>query len=360
MPARVLSEAEHFEPAMMGMPVGAAPATVIGFDIVRGSDGELVVLEDNLRTPSGLAYAAAARRACDDWLDDAVDSDRRDLDVAYEWLGDALRAAAPDGNGDPSLVLLSDGPANSAWYEHSELARRIGIPLVVPGQLRTRGGRLVADLNGGRAREIDVIYRRTDEDRLRDRFRRPTWIAEALLGPMSSGRLTVLNSFGSGVADDKLSHAYVEEMIRFYLGQEPKVRSIPTHDLGAEPALSGVRSRLDELVVKPRSAYGGIGVVIGTKADRGELRRLRRLLAKSPESFIAQELVALSRAPTVCRGRLEPRHVDLRAFAISDQGSGGRTRIVPGGLTRVALGRGSLIVNSSKGGGGKDTWVLAR
>lgn len=355
VPARVIREADHYELAMTGVEVGTAPATVIGFDLVRGSDGKLLVLEDNLRTPSGLTYAAAGRRACDAWLEDAIDPRRLSLAPAYQWLGAALRAAAPDGRGDPATILLSDGPTNTAWYEHVELARELDIPIALPAQIEQSGGRLRVRLEDGRARPVDVVYRRTDEDRLHDEGGKPTWVAEALLEPLRRGTLGVVNGFGAGVADDKLTHAYVEDMVRFYLAEEPRIKSVPTYDLDSEPVRARARRRLDELVVKPRSASGGLGVVVGSQAEPGELRRVRRLIAKSPESFVAQEIVPLSRCPTVCDGRLEPRHVDLRAFAIT---TAERTRIVPGGLTRVALERGSLVVNSSRRGGGKDTWVL--
>ncbi|MGI8461693.1 MAG: circularly permuted type 2 ATP-grasp protein [Solirubrobacterales bacterium] len=354
LPARVISGAEHFEPAMIGAEFAHPPATVIGFDIVRGADGLLRVLEDNLRTPSGIAYAAAARYACDAWLDDLVGSRRRPLDPAFASLGDALRAASAGASGE-GVILLTDGPANSAWFEHRELAERLGIPAVTPDRLRRRGSALVHDDDNGHAGEVSVIYRRADEDRLLDERRRPTWIAEALLEPIRSGAVTVLNGFGAGIADDKLAHAYVEEMIRFYLGQEPLIESVPAFDLGNVEAREQAMDRLDELVVKPRSSYGGEGIVIGSKLDQKGYRRVRRLIAKSMDGFIAQEKIALSRHPTAIGGQLEPRHVDLRVFTVS---SGTGATVIPAALTRVALERDSLIVDSTKGGGAKGTWVF--
>ena len=356
VPARVVSGAEHFEPAMIGAELGHAPATVIGFDVVRGADGLLKVLEDNLRTPSGLAYAEAARYACDSWLDEHVGSRRRTLDPAFATLGEALRAAAPDGRGDANVILLSDGPGNSAWFEHRELARRLGIPAVTPDRLRRRAGRLYVDGEDGSRDEIGVIYRRTDEDRLLDERRRPTWISEVLLDPVRAGTVSVVNAFGCGVADDKLSHAYVETMIRFYLDEEPLIESVPTLDLGHAETRERASERLDELVVKPRSSYGGAGVVIGSRLDAAGYRRIRRRITKSRDGFVAQEIIALSRHPTACAEQLEPRHVDLRVFAMM---VGERPSVVPAPLTRVALERDSLVVNSTRGGGGKDTWVLA-
>jgi uncharacterized circularly permuted ATP-grasp superfamily protein len=350
----------------MGIRPAHAPATVIGFDIVRGADGRLKVLEDNLRTPSGLAYAAAARYACDAWLDDPVGSRRRALEPAFATLGEALRAAAPEGRDEPNVILLTDGPSNSAWFEHREIAGRLGIPVVTPDRLRCHAGRLYLADEPGLTGEVHVVYRRTDEDRLLDERRRPTWISDLLLRPIHAGTVSVVNSFGAGVADDKLAHAYVEAMIRFYLGEEPLIESVPTLDLGHADTRESAGERLDELVVKPRSAYGGAGVVIGSELDATGYRKIKRLIAKSRDGFVAQEIIALSRHPTAVSRRspeatgswsfgLEPRHVDLRVFAVTAEG---RTSVLPAPLTRVALERGSLVVNSTRGGGGKDTWVL--
>jgi carboxylate-amine ligase len=200
------------------------------------------------------------------------------------------------------------------------------------------------------------VYRRTDEDRLRTPEGEPTWLAETFLGPLRAGRVSVVNPFGSGVADDKLVHAYVEDMVRFYCGEEPLIESVRTYDLGDREVLAEALERIDELVVKPRSGYGGEGVVVCPHATAEDRESVRREVAADPERFVAQELVELSTHPTVCDGRLEPRHVDLRPYAI---GSGGSTVAAPVALTRVALDEGSLVVNSSQNGGGKDTWLLA-
>jgi uncharacterized circularly permuted ATP-grasp superfamily protein len=355
LPARVVDTAEHLEPDMIGVPVSNA-TYVAGLDLVRGADGRLRVLEDNLRTPSGIAYALALRTALDEHLPLPPPQGRVDSEPVYELLGDALRAAAPGGVDDPTVVLLSDGSSNSAWYEHRVLAERLGIPIVLPRDLRTRDDRALARLEDGHTHEVDVVYRRTDEDRLRDSRGNPTWLAEALLEPLKAGAVAVVNPFGSGVADDKLVHAYVEEMVRFYCGEEPLIESVRTYDLCDPDVLAEVLPRLDELVVKPRSGYGGEGVVVcphATAADRAEARR--RVTAQ-PDAYIAQDLVAISTHPTVRDGRLEPRHVDLRPFAI---GAGGSVATAPVALTRVALDAGSLVVNSSQNGGGKDTWLMA-
>jgi len=355
MPARVIESAEHFEPWMMGV---AMPATgfVAGMDLVRGEDGGLCVLEDNIRTPSGLAYAVAARAAVDPHLGAAAPARRRDPAAAYAMLGDMLRAAAPEGVSEPHVVLLSDGPSNIARWEHRQLARALGIPLVGPGDLLVRRGRLHAVLDSGQTRAVDVLYRRTDEDGLRDPRGRATWLADLLLAPVRRANLIVVNPCGAGVADDKLVHAYVEEMVRFYLGQEPLLRSVPTYDLGDPEVREAVRPRLDELVVKPRSGLGGRGIVVCPHASASDREEVARRVDAAPEHWVAQEMVALSTHPTVCEGRLEPRHVDLRPYVM---GGAAQAATVPCALTRVALGRGSLVVNSAQNGGGKDTWVLA-
>ena len=355
VPERVVDTADYLEPDMVGAPVTNV-TYVAGLDLVRGADGRLRVLEDNLRTPSGIAYAMALRTALDEHLPLSPPERRLDPEPVYEQLGRALRAAAPGGVDDPTIVLLSDGPSNSAWYEHRVLAERLGIPIVLPRDLRVRDGRALARLEDGHSHEVDVVYRRTDEDRLRDPDGNPTWLAEALLEPLRAGAVSVVNPFGSGVADDKLVHAYVEEMVRFYCGEEPLIESVRTYDLCDADVLAEVLPRLDELVVKPRSGYGGEGVVVCPHATAADRAAVRRRVTESPEDYIAQDLVAISTHPTIRDGRLEPRHVDLRPFAI---GAGGSVSTAPVALTRVALEAGTLVVNSSQDGGGKDTWLIA-
>jgi uncharacterized circularly permuted ATP-grasp superfamily protein len=351
IPSRVIETADHFEPWMCGVPVTGARITVAGLDVVRDANGRFAVLEDNVRTPSGLAYAEVARDVVGGLLDaPAADG----FGTAYEFLGEALRAAAPEGVDDPSVVLLTDGPGNSAWFEHRRIASRLGIPAVTFADLDIRDGRAWARVDGRRI-PVDVVYRRTDEDRLREPNGRPTKLVP-LLGLVRRGTLGVANVPGTGVADDKLVHAHVEEMIRLYLGEEPLLRSVPTYDLSEPSTLAYVLGRLDELVVKPRSDYGGRGVVIGPHASDHDLAQVAKMIAARPDRFIAQETIPLSVHPTVCNGRLEPRHVDLRAFVLC---SGEDVHVVPGGLTRVALDPGALVVNSSQNGGGKDTWVLS-
>ena len=350
IPADVIDGASFYEAPMREIELGYAPAAVIGFDIVRGADGELAVLEDNSRTPSGFVYALAARRVSEAVFGE-VPEEVLGLDVAFDALAEALRAAAPGGEDDPRVVLLSNGPENGAWYEHERLAGLVGLEVVHPGELRHVEGRVRTP----DARAVDVLYRRTDEDRFVNGSGEPTALGKLLLEPLREGAVGIVNAPGAGLADDKLVHCYVDEMVRFYLGEEPTIPSVVTHDLRGEDARNGVRGRLDEVVVKPRSASGGEGVVIGPHATDARLEKADARIVDDPAETIAQEVVALSTLPTVCDGRLEPRHVDLRAFALT---SGEDVTVLPGGLTRVALERGSMIVNSSKGGGAKDTWVL--
>lgn len=350
--SHVIAGADHFEPAMTGVMQPGGPAPIVGFDLVRGADGEMRVLEDNLRTPSGLAYSAAVRAAVEKIFPAA--ERRRPLDPSFEPLRLALLEAA-GGVEDPHIALLTDGRTNSAWWEHRTLARRLGISIVTPEKLRLSNGRLCEVLPSGRVRPLDVVYRRTDEDRLHDEQGRPTWLGDMLLEPLQRGVLGVVNQPGTGVADDKLVHAYVEDMIRFYLGEEPAIESVRTFDLTRPDVLTKVTGRLSALVVKPRAGQGGDGVVIGAQASAEERARVCEALRAAPDRFVAQETVCLSRHPTVVDGRIEPRHVDLRVFSL---GSGRRTIVLPAPLTRVALRDGSMIVNSSQGGGAKDTWII--
>jgi uncharacterized circularly permuted ATP-grasp superfamily protein len=357
VPERAIVAANHHEPLLDGIGERVRTwITVAGLDVVRDSDGTFKVLEDNLRTPSGIAYAVATREVLAAHLPPPGGLRVRPLDDAFDTLGRALRAAALDDAGDdPFVVLLSDGERNSAYYEHATIARELGVPLVLADDLSVRGGRLYARV-GERVRAVDVVYRRTDEDQLLDERGELTAIARLLLEPLLAGRLACVNAFGTGVADDKLLHAYVEQMVRYYLGEEPLLRSVPTYDPAQPEMLEMILERIDELVIKPRSGHGGYGVVIAPHARPQDVRKAADELAAAPERFIAQETVMLSRHPTVVDGELQPRHIDLRPFAIC---SGEDVQVISGGLTRVAFDAGALVVNSSQNGGSKDTWVLA-
>jgi uncharacterized circularly permuted ATP-grasp superfamily protein len=352
VPAYVIDTAEYHEPAMRGIePPSGSWIGIAGLDVVRDGTGEWLVLEDNLRTPSGFAYLHAARIALMRHLDVPPHATPRPLDGEIDLLADALHAATPHGAGGhhaPQAVVLTDGPANSAYWEHSWLARSLAIPLVETADIEVRRGRLWA--RGERAFAIDVVYRRTDSDRV------DSPLGALLLEPLRRGTLGLINQYGTGVADDKLAHAYAEAMIRFYLEEEPVLRSVPTYDLAQPDQLARALELFDELVLKPRSGHGGVGVLIAPHARPEDVARVRAEVIAAPGEWIAQRMVMLSTHPTVSSGALEPRHIDLRPFVFV--GEGGEPRVLPGGLTRVALDRGALVVNSSQNGGAKDTWVL--
>jgi uncharacterized circularly permuted ATP-grasp superfamily protein len=352
VPAYVIETAEYHEPALAGHHLSGG-VCVAGLDIVRDRDGRFLVLEDNVRTPSGIAYVVAARELTDGRMADGA-PERHGVEGAFALLDATLRAAAPGGRADPLVAVLSDGPANSAWWEHRTIADRLGLALVGLADLEAADDGLYARIDG-RSRRLDVVYRRTSEDRLRAEDGRPTQVGRVLEAPWLRGQIGLVNAFGAGVADDKLANAYVPDMIRFYLGQEPLLPAVRTYDLAVPETLEDVLSRIDELVVKPREGSGGDGVVIGPHADEADTAATAEAVRRRPEGYVAQELVPLSRHPTLVDGRLEPRHVDLRAFVFL---AGERAMALPGGLTRVALEEGALVVNSSQNGGAKDTWVL--
>ena len=355
LPGRVLESCDHFERRLVGLPAPPVRVAIAGLDLVRDRDGRFHVLEDNVRTPSGTTYTLAARETLDRHLPSGLAERRRPLDDVLDTIAETLRAAAPEGVDDPSIVVLSDGPSNSAWYEHERIARALSIPVVTCAELSVSGDRLIARVNGRRM-PVDVVYRRTNEDRLEDERGELTEVGAALFAPLRAGRVTCVNAFGAGVADDKLMHAYVEKMVRFYLAEEPLLDAVRTYDVGVPDVRSAVLERIDELVIKPRAGYGGVGVVVAPHAERQDVRRTAAEIARDPEGYVAQETIMLSRHPTASGGRLEPRHIDLRPFVLL---AGDTARVIPGGLTRVALSRDSLVVNSSQEGGGKDTWVLS-
>jgi uncharacterized circularly permuted ATP-grasp superfamily protein len=352
-----IDAAVGYEPELRGgYPDSCAPVGIAGLDVVRARDGALLVLEDNCRTPSGFTYMTAARRAVEASLPAGVPEPMEVSDLLTDLVRGVLAAAAPEGSGgEPSVVVLSDGPGGGAHWEHAAVASALGVPLVEPGDLIRRGDRVEARLDDGRRRAVDVVYRRNGADRLHDERGALTPAAEALLEPWRAGRLGLVNGFGTGVADDKLVHGCVHDLIRLYLGEEPLGGAVPTFDLGDPDARAAVLADLRGHVVKPRYGHGGAGVVVCAHADDATLDALRAELDADPARFVAQPVVALSSHPTVIDGRLEPRHVDLRPFVFA---AGVNIRSLPGGLTRVAWDAGALVVNSSQNGGAKDTWVL--
>ena len=355
--ARTIDAAKGYEPELRGrLPRGAPAIGVAGLDIVRDRDGSFLVLEDNLRTPSGFAYAAAARSVLEQ--EPLPRGGRRPFaDTAFEALAGALAAAVPPGGDPRAAAVLSDGPDSAAYYEHAQVARRLGIALVTPAELELAGGRLVRRVRRRQRRPVDVLYRRCEVDRLRDDDGHPTALAELLEEPWLGGRLGIVNAFGTGVADDKAIHAYVETMIAFYLDEEPLLRSVRTLDLVNDEQRRQALEDIDRLVIKPRHGQGGHGVVVCAHATPEDVAKIAGEIERGPSKFVAQQTIALSQHPTVIDdGTLAPRYVDLRPFAFATADG---VRVPAGGLTRVALRDGAMVVNSSQDGGGKDTWVMS-
>jgi uncharacterized circularly permuted ATP-grasp superfamily protein len=339
VPADLLDDCPWFQDDIAALPPDGPRIGVAGPDIVRDAVGELRVLEDNVRTPTLMAFGVAARLLVAPQLPEAP----RPRPFA-----DALHSALLDMAGDGAVAILGRDPGNIVWWELEQLSRLTGWPLVGIGDLAERDGRVILRAGGS---PVDVLWRRTNEDRLRDDDGRFTALGSVLLEPLRRGKVRVVNACGTGVADDKRTYVYVERLVRFYCGEEPLLRSVPAWDLAADEQRAGALERIDELVFKPRDGAGGEGIVLGARASERELSKLRAAIEADPGAWIAQEPVALSTHPTIVDGRLAPRHVDLRPFVI-----GGR--VLPGGVSRFAQAAGELVVNCAQGGGVKDVWVL--
>jgi uncharacterized circularly permuted ATP-grasp superfamily protein len=353
----IVSRQEFARPVHGVRAPGGVYCHVCGCDLVRDGDGRWRVLEDNVRTPSGISYVLENRLAMTRLVPELFAGHRvRPVDQYPTLLLDALRAVAPAAENEPTVVLWTPGAMNSAYFEHAFLARQMGVELVEPTDLVVRDAICYMRTTAGLQR-VHTIYRRLDDSFIDPLEFRPDSLlgVPGLVRAYRAGTVAIVNAVGTGVADDKAIYYYVPEMIRFYLDEEPILENVPTYLLSNESERTHVLGRLDQVVVKPTSESGGKGVFIGPHATRAELEEQARMIEDDPSRWIAQELVHLSTAPTeIGDGRLEPRHVDLRPFAVFGQ----EIRIVPGGLTRVALQEGSMIVNSSAGGGSKDTWVL--
>jgi uncharacterized circularly permuted ATP-grasp superfamily protein len=353
----IVSRPSFARPVHGVRPPGGVYCHVSGCDLVRGGDGRWRVLEDNVRTPSGISYVLENRVAMTRLMPDLFAGHRvRAVEHYPSLLLEALQAVAPAGDGAPTVVVWTPGPLNAAYFEHAFLARQMGVELVEASDLVVRDAVCYIRTTAGLQR-VHTIYRRLDDDFIDPLEFRPDSLlgVPGLVRAYRAGTVAIANAIGTGVADDKAIYHYVPEMIRFYVQEEPILDNVPTYLLSDDHVRADVLSRLDELVVKPTAESGGKGVFIGPHASPADRDRQARLIERDPERFIAQELVHLSTVPTETGdGRLAPRHVDLRPFAVF----GDEIRIVPGGLTRVALREGSMIVNSSQGGGSKDTWVL--
>ncbi|HEY9234526.1 MULTISPECIES: circularly permuted type 2 ATP-grasp protein [Phenylobacterium] len=333
-----------------------AYANVCGSDLIRQPDGEFAVLEDNLRVPSGVSYMLANREASRRTFPSSFREARvRPIDRYPDLLLATLKSMAADWRPNPQIVVLTPGVYNSAYYEHAYLARLMGCPLVEGRDLVVHDNLVYMRTTTG-LRRIDVIYRRVDDDFIDPlTFRRDSGLGAAgLFNAYRAGNVVICNAPGTGVADDKAIYAYVPEIVRYYLGEDTILPNVETY-LCREPSqLSHVLANLDKLVVKAVGASGGYGMLVGPHASRAEREAFALALQADPANYVAQPTIQLSTAPCLVDGRIEPRHVDLRPFILS----GEKIVVTPGALTRVALRKGSLVVNSSQGGGSKDTWVL--
>jgi uncharacterized circularly permuted ATP-grasp superfamily protein len=357
-PEQVLCNGQY-RPEMQGVDVpGDIYAHVAGIDVVRAGRGEFYVLEDNLRVPSGVSYMLEDRRMMMRLFPELFAMHSvAPVEHYPDLLLENLRSVAPAGVNDPTVVLLTPGSYNSAYFEHAFLAQQMGIELVEGQDLFVDEEFVYMRTTRGPQR-VDVIYRRIDDDFLDPLAFRPesTLGIPGLLAAQRARKVTVANAIGTGVADDKSIYPYVPEMIRFYLGEEPLLANVPTYILRNPEDLAYVLDHLPELVVKEVHGAGGYGMLIGPRASSEELAQFRARIRSTPERYIAQPTLALSACPTFVESGIAPRHIDLRPFVLS----GREVTLVPGGLTRVALREGSLVVNSSQGGGTKDTWVLER
>jgi uncharacterized circularly permuted ATP-grasp superfamily protein len=358
VPAELVLGARGYRREFHGVDVPLGVYThVVGSDLVRDESGEFRVLEDNLRTPSGVSYMLENRRVlARAWPQLFQDYDVRPVEAYPQDLLKVLRAVAPPAVDDPVVVVLTPGAYNSAYFEHAFLAKAMGVELVQGSDLFVDDGAVFMRTIHG-PRRVDVIYRRIDDDFLDPlAFRADSVLGvPGLLASYRLGRVTLANAVGTGVADDKAVYAFVPEMIRYYLGEAPVLENVPTYLPLRPDDRRYVLEHLDELVVKAVNESGGYGMLIGPHASRAERESFRARILADPRNFIAQPTLALSRHPCWVDDHLEGRHVDLRPFVLV----GRDVTVTPGGLTRVALRRGSLVVNSSQGGGGKDTWVLA-
>ena len=358
IPRRLITTSPHFHRQVAGMNgQDGARIVISGVDLIRDEDGTFRVLEDNVRVPSGVSYVLENRQAVAQVLAEAgADHEVRPVAEYPGRLVAALRAVAPAGVRDPTVVVLTPGVYNSAYFEHTLLAREMGVELVEGRDLICRNNRVYVRTTAGEM-PVHVIYRRID-----DEFLDPMqFLVDSLLGSPGlinaarAGNLTIANAVGNGIADDKLVYTYVPDIIRYYLAEEPILPNVDTYRMEDPDHRDYALEHLAELVIKPVDGSGGKGIVIGSKADSATLAKARNAILENPRGWIAQREIALSTVPTLIGDRMRPRHVDLRPFAVND---GHSVWVLPGGLTRVALPEGELVVNSSQGGGSKDTWVL--
>lgn len=359
MPAYMVESSKGFLTQCKGMkPSKGIWCHITGTDLVRGVDGKIYVLEDNLRCPSGVSYVIENREVMKRSFPQLFNGQSILPVESYpEQLLKMLLFVAPESARDPNVVVLTPGIYNSAYFEHCFLAQQMGVELVQGSDLCVSNGYVNMRTTRGLQR-VDVIYRRIDDDFLDPTSLRPdsTLGVPGLMDVYRAGRVSLVNAPGTGVADDKAVYAYVPKMIEFYLKEEMKLPNVPTYLCADESERKYVLDNIADLVIKPANESGGYGILLGPRATQEELSNYRSLIASNPRNYVAQPMLSLSRVPTLCGDRLEGRHVDLRPYILY----GEDIYVLPGGLTRVALVKGSLVVNSSQGGGSKDTWVLGQ
>lgn len=358
VPREVVYSCKHYRRQMQGLQVPRnVYIAVCGTDLIRLESGEFVVLEDNLRVPSGVSYMLTNRRVMKRIFPHLFRTyNVRPIEQYTQLLLGSLRSLAPEGRPEPNIVLLSPGVFNSAYFEHAYLARQMGIELVEGRDLVTHDNVVYMRTTSG-LRRVDVIYRRVDDDFIDPlAFRGDSILGvSGLFNAYRAGNVTLANAFGTGVADDKALYAYVPDIIKYYLSEEPVLKNVETFLMTRPKERQHVLANLERFVVKAVGESGGYGMLIGPQSTAEQREDFARRIEADPRNYIAQPTISFSRAPCLIGDSLEPRHVDLRPYVLY----GDRVTIVPGGLTRVALKRGSLVVNSSQGGGSKDTWVLS-
>lgn len=359
VPRELVLGAQGYQPELRGIaPPGGVRVVIAGIDLIRDPQGIWRVLEDNLRTPSGVSYVVENRLISKRIFPQMLDAANvQRVDSYSVRLADTLGLVAPTGQGSPNIVVLTPGQHNSAYFEHTFLARTMGVDLVQGADLFVDGDEVFLKTTRG-PRRVHVIYRRIDDAFLDPEHYRPDSLlgVKGLMRAWTKGTVTLVNAPGNGVADDKAVYPFVPDMIRFYLGEEPILAQVPTYVCLRDDDRKQVLERLDELVVKAVDEAGGYGMLMGPEASRAELDEFRRRIAAQPRQYIAQPRIELSTCPTWIAERrtIEPRRVDLRPYLLTSREG---TWVLPGGLSRVALVEGSYIVNSSQGGGSKDTWV---
>jgi uncharacterized circularly permuted ATP-grasp superfamily protein len=359
VPREMVYTCKHYRRQMAGLQVPRnIYVAICGTDLIRLENGEFVVLEDNLRVPSGVSYMLTNRRVMKRIFPELFRSyNVRPIEQYTQLLLGTLRSLAPEGRPEPNIVLLSPGVFNSAYFEHAYLARQMGIELVEGRDLVTHDNVVYMRTTNG-LRRVDVIYRRVDDDFIDPlAFRGDSILGVAgLFNAYRAGNVTLANAFGTGVADDKALYAYVPDIIKYYLSEEAVLKNVETYLPTRPKERQHVLANLDKLVVKAVGESGGYGMLIGPQSTKAQQEEFASKIEADPRNYIAQPTISFSRAPCLIGDELEPRHVDLRPYVLF----GDKVTIVPGGLTRVALNRGSLVVNSSQGGGSKDTWVLSQ